>query len=60
MTHTKQRVEVPLPGTDRVVSRTRLTCENGKAFTVTADGSSCPSCGQMFNMFGQTITHKGY
>ena len=40
--------------------RTRITCEEtGKSFTISHDGQRC-ACGQMFNLVGQRITHRGY
>lgn len=56
--HTKDKVTVMIDGKERV--RTRVTCEEtGKSFTITHDGARCP-CGQMFNLVGQRITHRGY
>ncbi len=57
--HTKERIQVTLDGRER--TRTKVTCEQGgKAFVITHDGQTCPTCGQMFNALGQSITHKGY
>ena len=56
--HTKDKVTVMVDGKERV--RTRVACEEtGKSFTITHDGARCP-CGQMFNLVGQRITHRGY
>ena len=56
--HTKDKVTVIVNGQERV--RTRITCEEtGKSFTITHDGARC-ACGQMFNLVGQRITHRGY
>ena len=56
--HTKDKVTVMIDGKERV--RTRVACEEtGKSFTITHDGARCP-CGQMFNLVGQRITHRGY
>ena len=56
--HTKDKVTVVIDGKERV--RTRVACEEtGKSFTITHDGARC-SCGQMFNLVGQRITHRGY
>ena len=56
--HTKDKVTVTVNGQER--TRTRVTCEEtGKSFTINHDGARC-SCGQMFNLVGQRITHRGY
>lgn len=56
--HTKDKVTITVNGQERV--RTRITCEEtGKSFTITHDGARC-ACGQMFNLVGQRITHRGY
>lgn len=56
--HTKDKVTTTVNGKERV--RTRVTCEaTGAQFTITHDGAQCP-CGQMFNLVGQRITHRGY
>ena len=57
--HTKEMVTVTIDGKER--TRTKVTCaEGGQSFTLVRDGQTCPSCGQMFNLMGQRITHKGY
>lgn len=57
--HKKERVEVTIGGKER--TRTKVTCEeSGQSFVLTHDGQTCPSCGQMFNLLGQSITHRGY
>ena len=59
MMHSKETVLVTIDGKER--TRTKVTCEeSGQSFTLMRDGQSCPSCGQMFNLMGQRITHKGY
>lgn len=59
MLHTKEPVTVTIDGKER--TRTKMTCaESGQSFTLTRDGQNCPFCGQMFNLMGQRITHKGY
>ena len=57
--HQKQRVTTTINGQER--TRIEVTCrEGGLAFVITRDGQTCPTCGQMFNLVGQAITHKGY
>jgi hypothetical protein len=56
--HTKTQVTITVNGKERV--RTRVACEEtGKSFTITHDGARC-ACGQVFNLAGQRITHRGY
>ena len=56
--HTKDKVTITVNGQERI--RTRVTCEEtGKSFTINHDGARC-ACGQMFNLVGQRITHRGY
>lgn len=56
--HTKDKVTTTVNGQER--TRTRITCEEtGKSFTINHDGARC-ACGQMFNLVGQRITHRGY
>ena len=56
--HTKTETQVSIDGKFRI--RIRITCEEtGKSFTITHDGQRC-ACGQMFNLWGQRITHRGY
>ena len=56
--HTKDKVTITVDGKERV--RTRIICEEtGKSFTINRDGQQCV-CGQMFNLVGQRITHRGY
>ena len=56
--HTKDKVTVTVNGKER--TRTRITCETtGASFTIHHDAVRC-DCGQMFNLLGQRITHKGY
>lgn len=56
--HTKDKVTTTVNGKER--TRVRVTCEaTGAQFTITHDGAQC-DCGQMFNLLGQRITHKGY
>ena len=57
--HQKQRVTVTINGQER--TRIEVTCrEGGRPFVIMHDGQTCPTCGQMFNALGQSITHKGY
>jgi hypothetical protein len=57
--HQKQRVTTTINGQER--TRIEVTCrEGGLPFVITRDGQTCPTCGQMFNLVGQAITHKGY
>lgn len=57
--HSKEQVTVTIDGKER--TRTKMTCEeSGQSFTLTRDGQTCPACGQMFNLMGQRITHRGY
>lgn len=56
--HTKSQVEVTVNG--KVRNRVAIKCETtGAQFTIHHDGERCP-CGQLFNLFGQRITHRGY
>jgi hypothetical protein len=56
--HTKSSIEVTVNG--KVRDRVAIKCEaTGATFTITHDGQRCP-CGQMFNLWGQRITHRGY
>jgi hypothetical protein len=56
--HTKDKVTMVVDGKER--TRTRITCEEtGTRFTINHDGARC-ACGQMFNLVGQRITHRGY
>jgi hypothetical protein len=56
--HTKSNVEVTVNGKTR--NRVVVKCEStGAQFTITHDGQTC-ACGQMFNLVGQRITHRGY
>lgn len=56
--HTKDKVTIMVDGKGR--TRTRVSCEEtGKSFTINHDGARC-ACGQMFNLVGQRITHRGY
>ena len=56
--HTKTETQVSIDGKFRI--RVRVTCEEtGKSFTIHHDGQRC-ACGQMFNLWGQRITHRGY
>ena len=56
--HTKDKVTIMVDGKGR--TRTRVSCEEtGKSFTISHDGQRC-ACGQMFNLVGQRITHRGY
>lgn len=57
--HSKEAVTVTIDGKER--TRAKVTCqESGQSFTLTRDGQTCPSCGQMFNLVGQRITGRGY
>lgn len=56
--HTKSSIEVTVNG--KVRNRVVVKCEStGTTFTITHDGQTC-ACGQMFNLWGQRITHRGY
>lgn len=56
--HTKTETGVNINGKFRI--RVAIKCEaTGAQFTITHDGQRCP-CGQMFNLWGQRITHRGY
>lgn len=56
--HTKTQVEVQVNG--KLRTRVRIACEvTGTSFVIHRDGEVC-DCGQMFNLVGQKITHRGY
>jgi hypothetical protein len=56
--HTKDTVTVSINGKER--TRVHIKCEaTGAGFTIHHDGARC-ACGQMFNLAGQRITHRGY
>ena len=56
--HTKDKVTTTVNGKE--LTRTRITCETtGASFTIHHDAVRC-DCGQMFNLLGQRITHRGY